>query len=241
MYDNEFGEIKVTSRAGMCRITARWRNGGLAINKPHYVSLKQIARFVEERRDDLRGLRRKATENKPAPVTYYIGQRIPYFRGEVLIVAVDCRKGTTGYQCDKDGNMRVFVSSRDDIATDVKRTAVSGALQALMKRVAPDVLVPFAEEVAREIGVSPREFVIGRGMRKLGHCTTKRVIQLSYNLMFMPEELVRYIICHELAHLTHMNHSAEFHALCNHYCNGREKALERALKNFTFPIIKPQT
>ena len=74
--------------------------------------------------------------------------------------------------------------------------------------------------------------------RKLGHCTTKPVIQLSRNLMFLPEPLVRYIICHELAHLTHMNHSPQFHALCNQYCNGKEKELERQLRQFHFPILK---
>ena len=75
-------------------------------------------------------------------------------------------------------------------------------------------------------------------MRKLGHCTSKKVIQLSRNLMFMPEDLIRYIICHELAHLTHMNHSPEFHALCDRYTGGHEKDLERQLRQFRFPILK---
>jgi len=74
-------------------------------------------------------------------------------------------------------------------------------------------------------------------MRKLGHCTSRNVIQLSRNLMFMPEELVRYIICHELAHITHKNHSPQFHALCDKYCSGKEKALERQLRQFRFPIV----
>jgi len=75
-------------------------------------------------------------------------------------------------------------------------------------------------------------------MRKLGHCTSKKVIQLSRNLMFMPEELIRYIICHELAHLTHMNHSPQFHALVDEYTGGREKELERQLRQFRFPIAR---
>jgi predicted metal-dependent hydrolase len=56
--------------------------------------------------------------------------------------------------------------------------------------------------------------------------------------MFLPEHLIRYIICHELAHLTHMNHSPEFHALCNQYCDGQEKQLEQQLRQFRFPILK---
>jgi predicted metal-dependent hydrolase len=103
---------------------------------------------------------------------------------------------------------------------------------------ADKVLLPFAHEVADQVGLAPAGFEIGRGMRKLGHCTAKKVIQLSRNLMFLSEPLVRYIICHELAHLTHMNHSPQFHALCDKYCNGQEKALERQLRQFRFPIVK---
>ena len=56
--------------------------------------------------------------------------------------------------------------------------------------------------------------------------------------MFLPKDLIEYIICHELAHLTHMNHSPQFHALVNKYVNGLEKALEKKLKAFTWPVIR---
>lgn len=238
MYDNEFGEIQVNTRANMCRVTARWRNNLLSVNKPAYVTLSQIATFINENREALRSLRQKSVEKAAQAVRYTIGQRIPCFRGDVLIATIEYRPHFTGYKRDKDGNLFILISSKDDINTDIKQKAISGALKELMKRTAPHVLIPFAHEVANEIGIRPKEFVIGRGLRKLGHCTSKKVIQLSANLMFMPEELVRYIICHELAHLSEMNHSPKFHSLCNLYCKGKEKELERTLKAFTFPILK---
>jgi predicted metal-dependent hydrolase len=56
--------------------------------------------------------------------------------------------------------------------------------------------------------------------------------------MLLPEHLVRYIILHEYAHLTHMDHSPAFHALVNQYTGGKEKELEKELKQFVWPIIK---
>lgn len=238
MYDKEFGEIQVSVRANMRRVTARWHNNTLSVNKPPYVSLSQIAVFINENREALRSLRQKSLEKATQAIRYAIGQRIPCFRGDILISNIEHRPHFTGYKRDKDGNLFILISSQDDINTDIKQQAISGALKELMKRTAPHVIIPFAHEVAKEIGINPKEFVIGRGLRKLGHCTSKQVIQLSANLMFMPEALVRYIICHELAHLTEMNHSPRFHSLCNLYCNGKEKELERALKTFTFPLLK---
>lgn len=238
MSDNEFGEIQISTRANMCRVTARWHKNTLSVNKPPFITLSQIAMFIDQNRDKLRSLRLKSLEKAAQTVRYTIGQRIPCFQGDVLITTIEYRPHFTGYKRDKDGNLFIFISSHDDINTDIKQNAISEALKELMKRTAPHVIIPFAHEVAKDIGISPKEFVIGRGFRKLGHCTSKKVIQLSANLMFLPETLVRYIICHELAHLTEMNHSPRFHSLCNTYCNGKEKELEKALKTFSFPILK---
>ena len=71
----------------------------------------------------------------------------------------------------------------------------------------------------------------------LGRCNSRGVIALSSVLVFLPEELREYVICHELAHLDEMNHSPRFHALCDKYCRGRERQLEAALKAAVIPIV----
>lgn len=65
-----------------------------------------------------------------------------------------------------------------------------------------------------------------------------RKISLSAITMFLPPHLRDYIVCHELAHLSEMNHSARFHEICNGYCGGREKSLQKELKAFRWPILR---
>ena len=58
-----------------------------------------------------------------------------------------------------------------------------------------------------------------------GSCSTLRNINLNMNLVRLPEELMDYVIAHELCHLVYPNHSSRFHALLNAITDGKEKAL----------------
>ena len=63
-----------------------------------------------------------------------------------------------------------------------------------------------------------------------GSCNSRREITLNRVLQRIPLELLDYVIVHELAHLKHMNHSKEFHALVEtHLPNSKE--YRKALKN----------
>lgn len=230
--DEEFGRVMVSTRRGMRNFTARWKGNVLHVNAPCGIDAGEMADALNHMRQGLRQRR----ETKPT-VEFAIGQAINCFRCQVRIAEQSHVPGHMLF--GRDGDMLTLsLPAGMDLTTDNAKRNVTHGLQVLIEREAHQRLLPFAQEVAQGLGVVPARWEVGRGMRKLGHCTPKRVIQLSRNLMFLPEPLVRYIICHELAHLTHMNHSPEFHALVNTYTNGQEKVLEQQLKRFVWPIVR---
>ena len=230
--DKEFGKIYVELRRGMTSVRFTYHTDGLLLMRaPLGVSVADLQRMVNMNREQLR------TFPRPDSVAFHLGQVIECYKCRVIIESQSRMPGYILNHWDGD-TLHLQVHETANLDDDNVKRTLSSVIGRAMDVQAHAVLLPFAQRVADELGLKPAGFEVGRGMRKLGHCTAKKVIQLSRNLMFLPEHLIRYIICHELAHLTHMNHSPEFHALCNQYCDGQEKQLEQQLRQFRFPILK---
>jgi predicted metal-dependent hydrolase len=43
-----------------------------------------------------------------------------------------------------------------------------------------------------------------------GSCNSKRTLCFCWRIVFAPQEVLDYLVAHEVAHLTHMNHSPQF-------------------------------
>lgn len=230
--DKEFGRVIVTVRSNMRHYTARWKGEQLHLNIPPGLSRSDLQGVLDKMRSGIRQRKEKVPK-----VTFEVGQVINCFRCQVTIVEQSQYSDRMTFGRD-DAQLTLGIPRGLDLTSSFAKTNISRGLQGLVEGEMRRRLFPYAEEVAAQVGASPTDWEIGRGLRKLGHCTPKGVIQLSRNLIFLPERLVRYVICHELAHLTHMNHSPQFHALVNQYTNGQEKVLEQELKHFFWPIMR---
>lgn len=68
--------------------------------------------------------------------------------------------------------------------------------------------------------------------KRWGSCNSRNNICFSWRLCMLPPEVSFYIVCHELAHLVHLNHSRLFWEEVNFYCNDYKKQIVYLKNNF---------
>ncbi|QQS18300.1 M48 family metallopeptidase [Candidatus Saccharibacteria bacterium] len=91
----------------------------------------------------------------------------------------------------------------------VQKRAEAAALRALKKE-ASVVLPPRIRTLADKHGLSYALVNVKNLKRRWGSCDSHGNITLSLFLMQLSWQQIDYVLCHELAHTKHMNHSAAF-------------------------------
>jgi len=84
------------------------------------------------------------------------------------------------------------------------------------------------------MGLTPTYVGYRKAKTRWGSCSGRDRISFNYYLMKMPLSLVEYVVVHELAHITHKNHSAKFWGLVYEYM---EDYKEREVKIKTLEKI----
>ncbi len=102
-----------------------------------------------------------------------------------------------------DFNLRIS-GDTSDIAT------LHAVINQWCKKKAKVVFTQMLEELAEEHGFHYNGLSIRAQKTRWGSCSSKKNINLNCKLLFMPREVVEYVMIHELCHTLEMNHSARF-------------------------------
>lgn len=223
------GNVRFVVRPRSRKVTAKWKNGMVVCNVPPGLTPENIAPVIREMIPVMKRHRDAFFFDEHAGFEVD-GWRVQFIRSVAAGNAISATYSTDG--------CKISVPVTADFGDYDFTRRVNALLCRVAATVAPGIIIPFAREVAVRVGVSPDLWRISHGHRTLGFCNRRREIALSYMVMFLPQQLREYIICHELAHLTEMNHSDRFHRLCDTYCRGREKELAEAVRRYKWPVLR---
>jgi len=190
-------EIPRMPRARRITLTSLPTKGVFRLSLPRRVSLASGLAFVNEREAWIADV----LTRWPSDETVGHGSRVP-FNGEDLLVEWEPKAGRRAVRV---GNRLIVGGPEEHIAARVQRFLKDEALKDLTERT-----VRLA--TAHQLKVTA--VTIGDPSARWGSCSYQGRIRFSWRLICAPEFVRQYVVAHEVAHLRHMNHSADFWA-CN--------------------------
>jgi predicted metal-dependent hydrolase len=87
---------------------------------------------------------------------------------------------------------------------------IKKAVIGLYKEIAKQVLVDRTFAYGKEVGLIPVAVKVNSAKTRWGSCSNKGSINYSWRLIMAEEEVIDYVIIHELAHIEELNHSPRF-------------------------------
>lgn len=170
--------------------------GRLIVRAPHRCSEERIFAFLREKEE---WIMKKQYERTGAglrlPPENLQGYTFMLLGKDVRVELVHAH--TIGY----DGEVGIIYLPEENA-----RERLVSWLKANAKRILTDV----TERKAQLMGVRIQSITISSAKTRWGSCSYDNKIRYSFRLLYVPQDVIEYVIVHELAHVKHKNHSKAF-------------------------------
>jgi predicted metal-dependent hydrolase len=136
----------------------------------------------------------------------------------------------------KPGSRCGFDDTRFYVPPGLSPEQLQSAVAQVYRMLAKRDLSAKALDFAKRMGVMPSAVKINGAATRWGSCSAKKSLNFSWRLMMAEDAVIDYVVVHELAHITEMNHSDRFWAVVERVlpdCRERRmklKALQRKLR-----------
>ncbi|MDH5544537.1 MAG: M48 family metallopeptidase [Gammaproteobacteria bacterium] len=159
--------------------------------------VQQHREWIDSRLDKLRQTRQVSAEAdvmEPKQITLLATD-------ESFIVELKSKCSQNNRICEYPGRLLVENSGTVVLADQLKHW---------MQKKSKSVLLPWLVQKSQETGLVYKKVSV-RGQRtRWGSCTATGNISLNRNLLFVPPNLLDYLLLHELCHTRHLNHSRKY-------------------------------
>ena len=206
--------LRISARAARVRLEISGDSGLLVVVPKRYrlADLPELLRsrwgwirskleLVERRRVASPATTRDGLEDG-APVLY---------RGGHLTLSVVTRQSGRPEVTVQGGRLQIAVSARSSVKLE-------SVLEAWYRREADRVIRQRVDELAEKLGVTYAKVFVKNQRSRWGSCSTRRNINFNWRLILMPDDVMDYIVSHELTHLEVPNHSPRFWSLVAARC-----------------------
>jgi predicted metal-dependent hydrolase len=178
------------------------RNGSVEVRAPLKAPKADIDGFVRSKQAWIEKTLARSAANAEKREAFALdyGGAVTYLGRECPIAA-------------RPGDRVGFDGSAFYMPPDLAPGQIKGACVQIYRMLAKRDLTAKTLAFAERMGVMPLAVKINGAKTRWGSCSAKRSINFSWRLIMADDDVVDYVVVHELAHITQMNHSPRFWTL----------------------------
>jgi len=228
------GLVLITKKTNASRIKLRIHpQKGVLVTIPYFAKFSEAERFVNQNISWLQEKLAAQTEKKK--LKGFSPDSVFRTRKYTLVFVEHEKAGLKAVL--KENTITIFYNKTEvDFDNDAVQTFIQKFIIKALKAEGEVYLKKRIAEISVSCGIHHKSVRVGTAGSRLGSCSSKNDIILSCRLMLLPDDLIDYIILHELSHVIHKNHSERFHDLLNKLAEGKSKDLNKSLKKHSISI-----
>ena len=217
-------KIAVKGGGNIKNLSLRMAPGkGAWVNVPYGFSKSQVVKFIEEHKDWIKQNFAKF-ESLHLTNKYSIGDKIST---RLHVVEIEENRGA-GFASRRVGR-RVVIYVPSLIKEGVLDSVVDKVLVEVMRSECAELLPARVKMLADKYGFKYGKLSFRNNSTNWGSCSGTNNISLNVKLMKMRDQVIDYVILHELCHTVVKNHSDDFWRLMTKVCPNWQ-ALRRELR-----------
>lgn len=230
----ELGKVNIRRSAKARRISIRLKPfAGTTLIIPNGADIEEGIRFLHEKRNWIKSNLLKL-EEKEQKLTVF--DEHTQFKTRSFALRISQHPYPKVRLQLQNGILQVYYPSGSPVSSpEVQQTIRYGIEEALRleaKRFLPGRLA----YLAKQHNIHYQNVTIKNLKSRWGSCSATNNINLNLHLMRLPDQLIDYVLLHELCHVHEKNHGPHFWARLDMMCNGQAKQLDKAMKDYQTKI-----
>lgn len=177
----------------------------IIVKVPLFFSKRETEAFVERKAEWIVEKYKEAEAlQKERPVHAYKSGEIFLYRGKELTLNLIVNTQRKRIMVKKQADTLLIVSPTAE--RERLKDAVIKWYRDKAKEILPAKVFYYQKYIGRSIG----DIRIKEQKSRWGSCSSKGNLNFNWKIMMAPDEIIDYLVVHELCHRLHMNHSKEF-------------------------------